>query len=880
MTNDPHIDVNTDDGSCILASDLDACASCSGETDGTGVIVDNDQDDDTYCDANDAFPFDASEWSDLDGDGYGDNIDACDNDPESYLDSDGDGVCDFREIEGCQDIIACNYNQFATDTGDCIYASDLDACATCSGETDGSGVIKDNDQDDDTYCDANDAFPFDASEWSDLDGDGYGDNIDACDNDPESYLDSDGDGVCDFREIVGCQDSIACNYNSLATDSSICYIPVGCDSCLDTLGIESQIDSLNLLVQGYESQISDLELQVSSLTNSSGSDVDVSDLEAELDSLEGLMPSLEEAFNSVPVTMQSIVQDQIDNLNIQISNLQDEIDSLSQSSSSSEIDELNQQISNFESNIQTENQNISDLQAQLDAGYIVDNDSDNDGVCDADEIVGCQDPSACNYDASATDSGVCNIPVGCDSCDDNGEIVDNDSDDDGYCNLGSGIAPEEIIGCQDPTACNYMELATDADDCVLASGCESCSGETDGSGVTVNNDSDDDGYCDLGSGISPEEILGCTQDWADNYSEEATEEDSSCYRNGCMYPAMANYDPLATQDPNLSCNFNQDTLDFEVDLVSDSLNAIHSAEIDSLNTEIDSLNTEIVILNAVHNSQVDSLSQVISDLEDQVDGLEVELQIANSVIDSLYNLIDSLNTVYISQVDSLEQLISNLEDEVEVLEEALESAESQVLVLVSDTMQLNSTINDLNAAAEIDSLLIDSLITANLNLSDELDSCRIESENCVSDPIMVDLASGWNMIGFTLYEEQDVVASFDGISDKLEIVKDNYGDVYLVEWDYNGIGNLIPGQGYQLKLSEAVSGFTFPTTDLRINLTPSVPQWALDMEVELHPNDIRTLVRVVNELGQEVDPNLTPNGSVLFYIYNDATVEKRVNSKF
>ena len=81
-------------------------------------------------------------------------------------------------------------------------------------------------------------------------------------------------------------------------------------------------------------------------------------------------------------------------------------------------------------------------------------------------------------------------------------------------------------------------------------------------------------------------------------------------------------------------------------------------------------------------------------------------------------------------------------------------------------------------------------------------------------------------------------------------------------------------------ISLKLSSFTFPTTDLRINLTPSVPQWALDMEVELHPNDIRTLVRVVNELGQEVDPNSTPYGTVLFYIFNDATVEKRVNSKF
>ena len=62
LTNNPHIDVNTDDGSCIFASDLDACATCSGETDGSGTIVDNDQDDDTYCDSIDAFPNDPTEW--------------------------------------------------------------------------------------------------------------------------------------------------------------------------------------------------------------------------------------------------------------------------------------------------------------------------------------------------------------------------------------------------------------------------------------------------------------------------------------------------------------------------------------------------------------------------------------------------------------------------------------------------------------------------------------------------------------------------------------------------------------------------------------------------------------------------------------------------
>ena len=194
-------------------------------------------------------------------------------------------------------------------------------------------------------------------------------------------------------------------------------------------------------------------------------------------------------------------------------------------------------------------------------------------------------------------------------------------------------------------------------------------------------------------------------------------------------------------------------------------------------------------------NEIDSLETVISNLEEEKSAL-----IANHAL-----VIQNLEQDHAIEV-------SDLQDDVNELEEDLEIADTiqlnSLINQLNDAAEINSSlISQLNAAVEIDALLIDSLITANLNLSDELDSCRIESENCVSDPIMVDLASGWNMIGFTLHEEQDVVASFDGISDKLEIVKDNYGDVYLVEWDYNGIVNLIPGQGYQIRMEEAVDEF-------------------------------------------------------------------------
>ena len=59
-------------------------------------------------------------------------------------------------------------------------------------------------------------------------------------------------------------------------------------------------------------------------------------------------------------------------------------------------------------------------------------------------------------------------------------------------------------------------------------------------------------------------------------------------------------------------------------------------------------------------------------------------------------------------------------------------------------------------------------------------------------------------------------------------------------------------------------------------MIPDVPQWAIEMDVEIHPNDIRTLVKVVNILGQEVSVDEQFKGEVLFYLYSDGSVEKKI----
>ncbi len=80
------------------------------------------------------------------------------------------------------------------------------------------------------------------------------------------------------------------------------------------------------------------------------------------------------------------------------------------------------------------------------------NDADGDYVCDENEIPGCLNPNACNYVAAPTDLITCLFPDDGYDCDGN---CLNDADGDGICD------EFEDGGCTDPQACNYDPSATD-----------------------------------------------------------------------------------------------------------------------------------------------------------------------------------------------------------------------------------------------------------------------------------------------------------------------------------------------------------------------------------------------------------------------------------
>ena len=79
----------------------------------------------------------------------------------------------------------------------------------------------------------------------------------------------------------------------------------------------------------------------------------------------------------------------------------------------------------------------------------------------------------------------------------------------------------------------------------------------------------------------------------------------------------------------------------------------------------------------------------------------------------------------------------------------------------------------------------------------------------IEQDIPLELSEGWNMFGYSCYEPMDAIEAFSPVVDKVIIVKDNSGAVYMTEFGFNGIGNLQYNQGYQIKTTQAITDFQF-----------------------------------------------------------------------
>jgi len=626
-------------GSCLFAEGN--CDVCSGETDGSGFVINNDADDDGVCDA--------------------DEVSGCTNAAACNYDTDAtedDGSCETQSCAGCTLSLACNYNASATisNNGTCVFPESAlisGTCETCSGETDGTGVVVNNDADNDGTCDDDEILGCTTAG--------------ACNYNPEA---TESDSSCDFTSCIGCLNPAACNYDASATIASTCIFPApfsDCDGCLEDSNDNDICDQLeasgctDITANNFDpfATIDDNSCTYPSVgcmlpwapnydpnAEFQGFPVSIVCFAAQTPSGSptplGLVTGCADtnACNYLPGGDPSLPCDYDCFFGCQNENYCDydpdapypgpctDLTSCygCTVSTACNFDEAN----TFEDGTceyetctgctdpTACNYNSSSTinvgcvfatgcdfcSGESDgSGVIVDGDADFDGVCDIDEIEGCMNASACNYNPAATDSNgtceylscagcmdplACNydseatinvpsdclIPVGCDFCSE-GQIADGDADNDGVCDA------DEVPGCMNVNACNYNGAATNSDGsceftscegcinalacnydasatipapstCVFATGCETCSGETDGTGTVVDNDSDNDGVCDA------DEVPGCMNANACNYNGAATNSDGSCEFTsceGCMNALACNYDASATIPAPSTCVF-------------------------------------------------------------------------------------------------------------------------------------------------------------------------------------------------------------------------------------------------------------------------------------------------------------------------------------
>ena len=450
-------------------------------------------------------------------------------------------------VVGCLESEACNYDMDAnTSDGSCLYDDALGVCGgDCDSDDDGNGIC-DNEEVGGCTDSTNPAFDPNAifDDGSCLVG---GCLIEeACNYDASIGYQL--PGACEFESCAGCTDDMACNYDMDATiDDDSCEFP---DEFVDCEG--------NCINDADGDGVCD-ELEVLGCTEEGNPGYDPSATEDDGSCLvAGCLLPFACNYNA-----------DADYITVDLCDF------------TSCLGCIDEEACNYEPEASLGATSLCEYPATLflDCDGVCVNDDDGDGVCDEQEIPGCTDEAAVNFNPFATDDngsclvlqGGCVLPFACNfdpeadfylpgSCDFSCLFGSGESDcnNEMACNYGATDEPCMFFdasgntcvpgGCNIAQACNYDENAVYNDGSCDYSSCQvfgcnvetACNYESD---ATVNN-----GTCDFSTCFNVD-VDGCTNPLACNFEEGATVNDGTCDFASCV--------DLGCTDAT-ACNYNAD----------------------------------------------------------------------------------------------------------------------------------------------------------------------------------------------------------------------------------------------------------------------------------------------------------------------------------
>ena len=94
----------------------------------------------------------------------------------------------------------------------------------------------------------------------------------------------------------------------------------------------------------------------------------------------------------------------------------------------------------------------------------------------------------------------------------------------------------------------------------------------------------------------------------------------------------------------------------------------------------------------------------------------------------------------------------------------------------------------------------------------------IQGQAVVPESTPFNIPSGWSIIAYLRQSPADAATMLSSIVNDIIIVKNSQGSVYWPFWGINDIGNLNPGEGYQIRTSNAVT-LTYPANSQTTKLS-------------------------------------------------------------
>ena len=393
------------------------------------------------------------------------------------------------------------------------------------------------------------------------------------------------------------------------------------------------------------------------------------------------------------------------------------------------------------------------------------------------DVPGCTDGTACNYDDSATsDDGSCTYAASGYDCDDNCLV---DTDGDGVCD------DDEVVGCQDNTACNYDDSATDAGTCDYADAGYDCNG-------VCLADADGDGVCD------EFETGGCTDPFASNYDSTATDDDGSCM-------SSSPWDVIDTD-----CNMTV-LLPENLDIIVEDEDLSNSIWIGVTNGSGDVVGTVLYSPGEVNAIAVWGSEGEIPGMDEgetlnwivMNNGEVLSANVSYFIGDGTYNCnsmagISSLTaSSVVTQDISLDIGWNIWSTYVDPEDPNMASMLEQIVGVTIICKNENGAVywpgfglNNIGDHTPTEGYQIKMSNNALLSVTGQM-----------IDPNMTfNLEEGWGIIGYVKPQPSDAVDMMFPVVEDLIIMKDENGLVYWPAFGLNSIGNMEPGEGYQVKM--------------------------------------------------------------------------------